>query len=95
MLLQQVEQLAGHHGAESAIRPLLTTHPFVVGSGMADQRVGRHAGRDGAEQLDFLAAHDVGAAVADIAQAGDDRRALASPNKIAHQIRRPRSGHGT
>ena len=41
VLLEQVEQLAGHDGSEAWIRPPSHHHPFVVRARMADQRIGR------------------------------------------------------
>jgi len=67
VLLQQVEQFTGHDGAESDNPPALDHNPLVVRAGMTNQRVGRHiAGCDCAEQLHFLAPHDIRAVVTNV-----------------------------
>ena len=88
--LQQVEQLAGHHRAETVQAATPQVAPFVVGAGMADQAIGLDlAGRDRAEQLHFLAAHDVGAAVPDIGHARDDGFAFTGPGEFPRQFVEP------
>jgi hypothetical protein len=52
------------------------------------------AGRDPAEQLDFLAAHDVGAIILEIGDAGDDGFAIARPDQRRDEfIDARRGGH--
>ena len=82
MLLQQIEQLPGHNRAEGFDGPATNHDPFVVGTGMADERVGiDQPARDRTQHLHFLPTHDIGAPIADVGNARHDRFAFACPNQ--------------
>ncbi len=62
-----------------------------MGSGLREQRVGRHhPARDRAEQLHLLAAHHVRAAACGAGYAGDDRGAVIDPVEPRRQLVDPR-----
>src|SRR6476661_1805485 len=61
--------------------------PFVVGARMADERRRiDHSGRRRPEKLDLLAAHYVGAAVAEVGNARNDGLALARADELGHDF---------
>jgi hypothetical protein len=95
VLLEQAEYLAGHDRAESLDLTVAQEHPLVVRARVAAKALWMHqARRDPAEQLDLLAAHHVGATLADVGNAGNDRLALAGPDQSAHKLVDPRrAGH--
>ena len=97
VLLQQVEQLAGHHGAEALDLGLVRATPICCAcrDGRRGHSRSTSAGGDRAEQLHLLAAHDVGAAAADIGDAGDDRFALTGPDQLARARSSIPAGQGT
>ena len=85
--LQQVEQLAGHHRSKDWICPEQTiTHLLCVPGWQTRQSCGIDPGRDRSEQLNLFAAHDVGAAIAKIRHARDNRLALARPSQLPREI---------
>src|SRR6185369_15515743 len=90
VLLEEVEQFAGHDRAEEVDQAVAQQRPFVVRARVADEPVGvDQAGGDAAEKLHFLAAHDVRAALSDERNAGDDRFALAGPDELCGDLVEP------
>ena len=87
MLFQDREQFAGHDGPERIDLAPSQGHPLVVRAGMADEGVGIDQSiGDAAEQLHFLAAHDIGMHAFLIGQARHDRIALPRPREIARKV---------
>src|SRR3546814_5645266 len=84
--LQKAEQFSWHSCAKGQNAASSHDNPFIVRAVMADQPVGsRHSVAYSTEQLDFLAAHHIGAIIGPIAYAGNDD-CVVQPDGLINEV---------